>query len=72
MANLIQDKDVRFALEEAACRPGRSHQLVCAWSAHENESTGGMPELMDRHPQSCCLKDALGDLVAEKAAWNGK
>ena len=40
-----------------------SDQFVFARSAHENESTSGMPELMYRHPQSRCLKNALGDLV---------
>ena len=40
-----------------------SDQFVVAWSAHENESTGGMPELMYRHPQSRCLNNAVGDLA---------
>ena len=41
-----------------------SDQFVIAWSAHEKESTSGMSELMYRHPQSCCLNNALGDLAA--------
>src|SRR5215216_5160010 len=41
-------------------------QLVLARAALENESTGGVPELVHGHPQPRRLVDAIGDLAAER------
>jgi hypothetical protein len=43
-----------------------SDQFVLAWPALQNDSTGGMTELVYRDPQPCTLVDALANLAAER------
>jgi hypothetical protein len=50
----------------AAMTQDLSNELKLAWSIFENDGTGGMPELVDRHPQPGCFFDVLNDLVTER------
>jgi hypothetical protein len=50
----------------AAVTENASDEFVLAGPALEDESRGGMPELVHGHAHSSRLVDALGDLAAER------
>src|SRR5262249_27513401 len=51
---------------DAAMPQQPPNQFVLAGTVLQNERTGGMPELVDGHPQPGCIVNSLGNLHAER------
>ena len=63
----VLQTDIEFhGCRDTAVAKQSPNQFIFSWPALQNDGTGGMAELMGRHPQAGRLPDPVGDLATER------